>query len=105
MSGYMRSWESIMKLTSMSPPARRCAISKARLCMSERPRDEEQKRAEKAEHQRRADEPRHAKHAHLGGCGLEKCQQRRADAKLRGVSGNGGPVNPRRAFRPDQTEG
>jgi len=77
-------------------------MSKARLCMSERPRDEEQKRARgRPSISARAEEPRHAKHAHLSVVVSKSANRGAPMASFRGVSGNGGPVNPRRAFRPD----
>src|SRR6185437_10591211 len=71
-----------MKLTSTSPPASRCAVSKASAGISKAPRHEAQQGPEQTQHQRRAKEIRHAEDAHLGDRRLEKRQQNAAAEEL-----------------------
>src|SRR5436853_114971 len=104
MSAYMRSWYSIKKLTSTSPPARTCAISKANPCISERPRGKEQQRAKQAQHQCGSEKVRHAKDAHLGRGGLEQGEQSASCSELYGIGDNADCVAPGWAFRSGETE-
>ena len=71
-----------MKLTSTSPPARRCATSKDRPCISKTSRHEEKQRAQQTEHQGGAEKGRNAEHAHLGDGGLEQRQRETAERQL-----------------------